>query len=152
MVVPMVADVLPGFSEERDEVVAMEVERTFWEKATILHAEYHRPAGQPIGERFSRHYSDLAALWRHPAGTAALGRFDLLERLTLFKSRFFGSSWANYATAKPGSLRLVPPSNRHGELANDYGRMEPMFLTPCPTFDEVIEVLGEAEARINTPV
>ena len=58
---------LPDMEGERDEVVAMEVERTFWEKATILHAEYHRPADQPFGERFSRHYSDLAALWKQPA-------------------------------------------------------------------------------------
>ncbi len=65
---PMLADTLPDMEEERDEVVAMEVERTFWEKATILHAEYHRPAAQPVGERFSRHYSDLAALWKQPAG------------------------------------------------------------------------------------
>ena len=36
----------------------------FWMKATILHAEYHCPAAQPSGERFYRHYSDLAALWK----------------------------------------------------------------------------------------
>jgi hypothetical protein len=58
----MLARVLPGLEEEHDKVVAMEVERTFWEKATVLHSEYHRPAGQAIGDRFSRHYSDLAAL------------------------------------------------------------------------------------------
>ncbi len=61
---PLLADVLPGMEKEFDAVVAMEVERTFWEKATILHAEYHRPASQAIGDRFSRHYSDLATLWK----------------------------------------------------------------------------------------
>ena len=71
-IISMLAEALPELGEVRDEVVAMEVERTFWEKATILHAEYHRPAAQPIGERFSRHYSDLAALWKQPAGAAAL--------------------------------------------------------------------------------
>jgi hypothetical protein len=85
-------------------------------KATILHAEYHRLAVQSFGERFSRHYSDLAALWKHPAGTAALARLDLLERVAFFKCRFFGSSWANYAEAKPGGLRLVLPPHRKGEL------------------------------------
>jgi hypothetical protein len=145
----MLAKALPELEEERDEVVAMEVERTFWEKATILHAEYHRPAVQPFGERFSRHYSDLAALWEHPAGTAALTRLDLLERVSLFKSRFFGSSWANYAEAKPGGLRLVPPSSRKDELVQDYAKMEPMFLALPPTFEEVVETLRDAEIRIN---
>ncbi len=148
-ITPMLAEVLPGMEDERDEVVAMEVERTFWEKATILHAEYHRPTGQPFGERFSRHYSDLAVLWRQPAGAAALGRLDLLERVSLFKSRFFGSSWANYAEAKPGGLRLVPQPHRMSELVQDYGKMEPMFLAPPPPFEEVIETLREAEAHIN---
>ncbi len=148
-ITPMVAEALPELDEERDEVVAMEVERTFWEKATILHAEYHRPAIQPLGDRFSRHYSDLAALWRQPAGAAALARLDLLERVALFKSRFFGSSWANYDEAKPGGLRLAPPLHRKNELVQDYTRMEPMFLTLPPAFEEVLETLREAENRIN---
>ncbi len=146
---PMLTNALSGMEEERDEVVAMEVERTFWEKATILHAEYHRPAGQPIGERFSRHYSDLAELWKQPAGTAALARLDLLGQVALFKSRFFSSSWANYAEAKPGTLRLVPASHRESELRQDYLKMEPMFLVPPAEFEEVLEMLRDAESRIN---
>ena len=148
-ITPMLAGVLPGLEEEHDKVVAMEVERTFWEKATILHAEYHRPAGQPIGDRFSRHYSDLAALWKQPAGAASLARLDLLKRVALFKSRFFGSSWANYDRATPGSLRLVPPDHRYAELRQDYSKMEPMFLTQPPAFDAVLETLRDAESRIN---
>lgn len=146
---PMIADALPDMEAEKDVVVAMEVERTFWEKATILHAEYHRPASQAIGERFSRHYSDLAALWKHPAGPAALAQLDLLRRVAVFKSRFFSSSWASYETATPGSLRLVPPPHRESALVQDYARMESMFLDTPPSFDEVLEVLREAEATIN---
>ena len=147
----MLAEALPDMGEERDEVVAMEVERTIWEKATILHAEYHRPATQAVGERFSRHYSDSAALWKQPAGAASLARLDLLEHVALFKSRFFGPSWANYAEAKPEGLRLVPPSHRKSELAQDYAKMGPMFLALPRTFEEVVETLREAEARINDP-
>ena len=146
---PMLAQALPDMQEERDEVVAMEVERTFWEKATILHAEYHRPAAQPIGERFSRHYSDLAELWKQPAGPAAMARLDLLAHVALFKSRFFGSSWANYGEAKPGSLKLAPADYRETELRRDYAKMELMFLTPAPGFEEVLKALRDAEARIN---
>jgi hypothetical protein len=146
---PMLANVLPGLEAERNTVVAMEVERTFWEKATILHAEYHRPANQTIGERFSRHYSDLAALWKHPAGAAAVSRLDLLQRVAVFKSRFFSSSWANYDSASPGSLRLVPPPHRESELMQDYAKMESMFLEKPPPFKEVLETLREAEESIN---
>lgn len=88
-------------------------------------------------------------MWKQPAGAAALARLDILERVAVFKSRFFGSSWANYTDAKPGDLRLVPPTNRNGELAEDYAKMEPMFLAAPPAFEEVIETLRDAEARIN---
>ena len=70
---PLVAEILPdAFPDWRCEVVALEVERSFWEKATILHAEYHRPAERATPDRFSRHYADTAALARHPAGAAAI--------------------------------------------------------------------------------
>ncbi|MDD5657614.1 MAG: nucleotidyl transferase AbiEii/AbiGii toxin family protein, partial [Elusimicrobia bacterium] len=59
---PLIAELaLEGFADFRAEVVALELERTFWEKATILHAEYHRPAAQPVRDRCARHYSDFAA-------------------------------------------------------------------------------------------
>ena len=42
----------PGaFTDFRAEVVALELERTFWEKATILHAEFHRPADRQMRDR-----------------------------------------------------------------------------------------------------
>jgi hypothetical protein len=150
VVKPMLADVVPSkFEDFQVEVVALEVERTFWEKATILHAEYHRPADQPIRERFARHYSDVAALWQHSARTAALARLDLLERVVKHKSRFFASNWANYEAAKPGSLRLLPPSHREADLEQDYERMQALFLSNPPAFKEVLDVLREAERAVN---
>jgi hypothetical protein len=38
------ADVFPvAFLDWHCEVVVLDVKRSFWEKATILHTEYHRP-------------------------------------------------------------------------------------------------------------
>jgi hypothetical protein len=65
------------------------------------------------------------------------------------KSRFFASSWANYEAAKPGSLRLLPPSHREADLAQDYERMQALFLSKPPAFKEVLDVLEEAEHAIN---
>ena len=77
---PWVADVLPdAFPDWRCEVVALEVERSFWEKATILHTEYHRPAEKPTPDRFSRHYADTAALAKHPTASRAIDQHDLRE-------------------------------------------------------------------------
>lgn len=149
-ITPLIAELGPGaFADFQAEVVALEIERTFWEKATILHAEYHRPAEQAFRDRFARHYADFAALWRHPRGPEAAARLDLLERVRLHKSRYFASSWAHYETAAPGTLRLLPPNSRLGELRRDYQAMEPMFLSTPLKFDEVLAILREAEQSLN---
>jgi hypothetical protein len=47
-------------------------QRTFWEKATALHAEAHRPADSATPPYFSRHYYDVAMLLRSDAVRAEL--------------------------------------------------------------------------------
>ena len=147
---PMLADVLgEAFPDFRVQVVALELERSFWEKATNLHAEYHRPANQAIKDRVARHYTDVAALWRHPSRTKALARMDVLQDVIRHKSRFFASSWANYGTAVPGTFHLVPAEHRHEELARDLEAMRPMFLSEAPTFRQLFVKLSEAEKGLN---
>jgi len=149
-IVPLVAELAPeAFADFQAEVVALEVERTFWEKATILHAEFHRPADKAQPTRYARHFSDFAALWRHPSGRTAAERLDLLERVRLHKSRYFASSWAHYESAVPGTLRLHPPEFRMTELRRDYLAMRPMFLGEPISFDEMMSVLAEAEEALN---
>ena len=147
---PWVADVLPAaFPDWQCEVVALEVERSFWEKATILHTEYHRPADKPTPDRFSRHYADTAALAMHAAASKATDRHDLRIRVVEWKSQFFGSSWANYDQAKPGTFRLIPPPERLPALRRDYQSMRDMYLTEPASFDEILSTLADLESRIN---
>lgn len=87
------ADAFPQlFDDWNCDVVALEIERTFWEKATILHAESHRPEDKPIPDRFSRHYADTVALALHPDGKRAIHLDEMRTKVVEWKSRFFGSS------------------------------------------------------------
>ncbi len=150
---PWVAETLPtAFPDWRCEVVALEVERSFWEKATILHAEHHRPADRLTPDRFSRHYADTAALARHPAAAGAIDRHEQRDRVVAWKGRFFGSSWARYDLAQPGTFRLVPPDGRLPALRRDYQAMRDMYLSEPLAFDEILAVLAELEQRINGTV
>jgi hypothetical protein len=149
-IVPLVAELAPeAFADFQAEVVALEVERTFWEKATILHAEFHRPTDKAQPPRYARHFSDFVGLWRHPSGRTAAERLDLLERVRLHKSRYFASSWAHYESAVPGTLRLHPPEFRLAELRRDYLAMRPMFLGAPISFEDMMSVLSEAEESLN---
>ena len=132
-------------------VVALELARTFWEKATILHAEYHRPPDKPLRDRFARHYADFGALWGHESRPQCLARLDLLDDVVRHKSRFFASAWANYDTARLGNFRLAPPEHRHAALAQDYAAMQPMFLSKPPSFKELLAQLRQAEEALNKP-
>jgi len=148
---PMVAEVLPELLRDGAcPVVALEAERTFWEKATILHAECHRPADKPPAVGLSRHYYDLYCLCRSAAGQRALKDLDLLARVRTHKQTYFRSSWAHYDKATPGSFRLVPSLERQTELERDYRSMADMFMEPPPAFDEIMTQLAAVEQRINT--
>lgn len=87
---PWIAEVFPAaFPDWQSEVIALEIERSFWEKATILHAEYHRPLDKPMRDRFSRHYADTAALANHPEAIKAIDHPDLRDRVVSWKHLFF---------------------------------------------------------------
>lgn len=147
---PWVAEEFPKQLEDfRCEAVVLELERSFWEKATILHAEHHRDPAKLIPDRFSRHYSDVAALSRHATADRALANKDLRQRVTDWKSRFFAAMWARYDLAAPGTFRLVPPEFRLVELEKDYRAMRDMFLVEPPPFERLLGSLRGLENRIN---
>lgn len=147
---PWVADVFPdAFGDWRCEVTALELGRTFWEKATILHAEHHRPAELTMPDRYARHYADMARLLQHSRGDDMLADRALCRRVVEWKSRVFARQWARYDLAVPGSFRLLPPPLRLGALRRDYAQMQPMFLSAPPAFDELLVQLQAAEQRLN---
>ena len=145
-----------AFGDPEVTVTALEAERTFWEKATLLHAECHRPLGKPTPARLSRHLYDLSRhlydlmrLSLSPIGEKALLDQTLRERVVLHKSTYFASNWANYGTARPGTFRLVPSGERVSELRQDYTRMRDMIFAHVPTFEEILGTIQTLEGRIN---
>ena len=148
---PWVAEEFPALFEDwHCEVIALDLPRTFWEKATILHAEYHRPAAQPMPDRYARHYADTARLLEHPSAAAILADRVLCSRIADWKSRVFARGWARYDLAQHGSFRLTPPEHRWDALAKDYAVMQPMFLRQPPPFAHVMQQLAAAELAINS--
>jgi predicted nucleotidyltransferase component of viral defense system len=130
-------------------VATVTAERTFWEKATILHQEAHRLHTSQFPPRSSRHYYDLYRLSRLPIREKALARLDLLEEVVAFKIKFYHSLWAKYEEAKPGSLRLLPPTERIVDLRKDYQNMQPMLFGIIPKFEDILAELRVLEKTIN---
>ncbi|MHB1124441.1 MAG: nucleotidyl transferase AbiEii/AbiGii toxin family protein [Ramlibacter sp.] len=147
---PLIAPVYPQLFEQWNaRVTALELQRTFWEKATILHSEFHRPAGQPTPRRYARHYFDMVRLLAHADAPRFLADAEQCARVVDWKGRVFPRGWARYDLARPGSFRLVPPAERQAALAQDYAQMQAMFLSEPPPFAELMERLAQAEATLN---
>jgi hypothetical protein len=125
-------------------------ERTFWEKATLLHAECHRPADKAMPARYARHYHDLARMAANPVADRALTDTGLRKRVVEHKTIYFRSASANYDLAIPGSFRLVPDASRLAELQKDHDSMAQMFFQPPPPLEEILETLRALEVRINS--
>jgi hypothetical protein len=138
---------LPGLNDV--DVRTLGIERTFWEKATILHMLFHQDAGKPLADRMSRHYYDMAQLTGHDAKAGALANLDLLSEVGHHKSVFFKAAWARYENAKPGSLRLVPTAKLEAALRRDYAGMREMIMGDAPSFDDVMSAIAKLEAEIN---
>ncbi|MEM7664155.1 MAG: nucleotidyl transferase AbiEii/AbiGii toxin family protein [Pseudomonadota bacterium] len=138
---------LPGLAVV--DVRTIGIERTFWEKATILHMLFHLDAGKPLADRMSRHYYDMAQLTQHDAKARALANLDLLSEVGHHKSVFFKAAWARYEDAKPGSLRLAPGRNLEAALRRDYAGMREMIMGDAPSFDDVLSAITALEAEIN---
>lgn len=148
---PYAAEDFPDFFEDLDATVTvLSARRTFWEKATALHAEAHRPANSPTPQYFSRHYYDLAMLLASDEGIAAAADLELLATVAKHKATFFRSSWANYGKAQPGTLQLVPGDPRVKDLRADYRAMAPMMFddTP-PSFDDILSRIAAFQDAIN---
>lgn len=148
-IVPYAADVVPFGAELSTTVRTASAERTFWEKATILHQEANRPDGKAMPRRYSRHYYDMYRLGHSSVLGRAIAQPDLLERVVKFKEKFYRTPWAKLADAKPGTLRLLPPEARLAELASDYASMRPMLFGGYPSIEEVVTYMAELEEIIN---
>lgn len=138
------------FSQTGSKILTAASERTFWEKATILHHEANRPENLPMPDRYSRHYYDLYCIAHSESKEDAFSQLDLLGRVVEFKMKFYPRKWARYEDAKPGTLKLVPPAYRMEALRQDYASMQNMMFGETPVFDELMEYIKELETEINS--
>jgi len=132
-------------------VMTLSVERTFWEKATLIHAELARP-GRALKERYARHWYDLHRLSTHPTiGPLVLAAASALAHVIDMKTKQFRIGGVHYEDCGRGALRLAPDGAQRTRLRDDYRRMQAsgMFLAESPAFDAVIDQLHDLEATIN---
>ena len=134
--------------------VVMSVARTFWEKATAAHV--YCAQGRIRGERYARHWHDLAAIGRSAYFTNAAGDREVAKAVAEHKSYFFvekdpAGVVIDYFAAATGGLQIVPEGAAREALAADYAHMlaDQIMVGNALPFDELMQACTEVAARAN---
>ena len=147
---PYIAEQFEQLFESADTPIKiLAAKRTFWEKATILHAESTRPDDEPMPPRLARHAYDLHQLMTSAVGKTALEEIELLERVAKHKAFFYTQAGVDYEQAYSGGLKVVPEGPRQAELEQDYQNMRDFFMSASPHFDAVLNSLKRIELQAN---
>lgn len=149
-ITPYAAEAYPKLFEKRStNVLTTTPERSFWEKATILHHEAFRPEYSTIPARYSRHYYDLYCMSKTSVKDNAIAQPELLNEVARFKNKFYPRGWARYDLAKVGTLHLTVAKHNEQILHQDYVRMRSMIFGEYPSYEEVMDGITKLEKEIN---
>lgn len=147
---PYILDFYPKlFGGNEIAIRTVSTERTFWEKATILHHEANRPNNLNMPNRYARHYYDVYQIANSEYKDKAFRNLELLEKVAAFKNKFYPRKWAKYEDATSEKLRLIPDEYRFKEIKEDYNKMKEMFFGEYPSFDEIMEGIKDLEKEIH---
>lgn len=134
--------------------VVMSVARTFWEKATAAHV--YCTQGRIRGERYARHWHDLAAIARSRYGDEAITNRVVAAAVADHKAFFFLEKDAdgvviNYKSAVTGNLRIVPEGAERDALQEDYAAMigDGMMLGESLAFNQLMQACSDIHERVN---
>ncbi len=150
-ITPYAAEAFPDqFKVGSCVVRTLEATRTFWEKATLIHALCHR-ADPARARRQSRHMYDVAMLRRSSISKQAIESIGMLREVAEHKKCFFPAAQAHCELAKVGTLRLVPEGPLADALRQDYRSMAEMIFDEPPSYDSIIQDLQSLQSQVNSP-
>ncbi|HWK69478.1 MAG TPA: nucleotidyl transferase AbiEii/AbiGii toxin family protein [Burkholderiaceae bacterium] len=149
-----IAEHIPDIAFPTASPLVMSVSRTFWEKATAAHVFCAQ--GRIRGERYARHWHDLAAIARSPYFATAISDREVAMAVARHKSYFFVEKDAegqviDYVTAATGNLKIVPTAAAKAALETDYAAMlaDEIMIGNSVPFDELLKACANVEARAN---
>ena len=156
-VVPVTCDMdgqVDGVTFPTASPLGMSVARTFWEKATATHV--YCAQGRIRGERYARHWHDLAAIMRSAHFREAVDDRAVARAVADHKSHFFSEKDAegkviDYIIAVEGGLQIVPDGAAREALAADYAKMleDQVMVGDALPFDELMKVCAEVAQQAN---
>jgi hypothetical protein len=146
-----IAHRLNGLSLPEADVHVLSPARTFWEKATLIHAACHKETILQRRERLSRHWYDLVQIADSRYGASSINNLALFREVAQHKDAFYPEREFAYSSCVVGDIVLVPKDNALRLLSRDYEAMvnAGMFTVAPPTFEEIAGRLRRLQDEIN---
>jgi hypothetical protein len=115
-------------------------QRTFLEKAFLLHEEFQKPEASIRIDRMSRHLYDLERLMDTGFARKALEDISLYKAIIDHRSKLTAISGVDYSTHSPDRINFVPLESVMEKWRNDYAAMQAgMIYGESLPFGKLIE-------------
>lgn len=137
------------FEQKTTSILTIDVERTFWEKLTILHKMANYPENKTFPRRYARHLYDVYCMANSWVKESAFEHKELLKKDVTFKQKFYYAKSAHYDTATLEEISLVPAEYIMSDVKKDYSSMESMIYGNYPSFDDILECLVDLEKEVH---
>lgn len=137
------------FDKTTTEVLTIDIERTFWEKLTILHKMAHFPENKNLPPRYARHLYDVYCMANSPVKEQAFSRKELLEKDVVFKQKFYYAKSAHYESATLSDISLIPAEHIMAEIISDYAAMKNMIYGDYPELEDILDCLKDLEIEVH---
>jgi len=125
-------------------------QRTFLEKAFLLHEEFQKLPEKIRVDRMTRHIYDLEKLMDTDYTKEALNNKDLYNAIVEHRRTLTAMKEVDYDTHVPERINFVPPAFIMDSWRKDYEKMQNMIYGKSLPFDELIDRIRELNERFRS--
>ncbi len=148
----LIADTFPNadFTDNYCNIPTVIPQRTFLEKAFLLHEEFQKPMDKIRVDRMTRHIYDLEKMMDTDFAKEALNNTDLYNAIVEHRRTLTAMKEVDYSTHAPETINFVPPASVIDAWKKDYEIMqEYMIYGESLPFDKLIGRIKELNERFR---
>ena len=125
-------------------------QRTFLEKAFLLHEEFQKPPEKIRVDRMTRHIYDLEKLMDTDYAKDALNNKDLYNAIVEHRRTLTAMKEVDYDTHVPGKINFIPPAFIMDSWRKDYEKMQNMIYGKSLPFDKLMKRIRKLNERFRS--
>lgn len=132
------------------DITTANAEKTFFEKAFLIHEMFSVEGHGQKADRKSRHLYDLAEMMKHGIDEKAIRNDDLWESIRQHREIYTSASGMDYTPDIRKRIVLIPCEDIISAWEKDYTDMKnDMIFGDKPTFDELVNMMKTLQEKFR---